>query len=349
MQASEKPSILFVCTANIIRSPIAEAVFRKILQRFPSLEGWEVGSAGVKGLTGYPADLNAVDVVRGLGIDLYGHMARKVTPDTVDEYDLILTMEKDHQVALKEAYLGQAEKIHFIGELSGEVEDVFDPLNGPLQEYLAAARDIETRLEKKYLRIFLAALVYSLKRLGLPYPELKIFLPLKSQSERLKRKISKEVDEVEWAFKSLKDFPLEDQYDMLLVLLQLKPDNARFLAEIKRVAGLISPPDYESRWLKDMYYHEIVLPITCLDRIGERVFVHPAVWDELKKMKLRLVDQNCQQLYSSLEKLFNRQLNEQKYLFNIWDLEAKYKGLPFNVKEYVEAYQVLHQKYHPLA
>jgi len=346
MQPSEKPSILFVCTANIIRSPIAEAVFRKIIQRFPSLEGWKVGSAGVQGLVGFPADLNAVDVVRGLGIDLYGHMARKVTPDLIDEHDLILTMEVSHQISLTEAYLGQAEKIHFIGELSGDLEDVFDPLNGPLQEYLAAARDIESRLEKHYLRILLSALVYSLKRLGLPYPELQVFLPLKSKAEQEKK--SKVIDEMKWAFGSLSGFPLEDQYDLLLVLLQLQPHNAKFLAEIKRVANLISPPDYESRWLKDIFYHEIVIPITCLDRMGERIFVHPAVQDELDKIRMRLNDPKCQQLNSNLEKLFNRNLNDQKYLFNIWDLEAKYKGLPHNVKEYVEAYQILHQKYHPV-
>ena len=343
MQPPEKPSILFVCTANIIRSPIAEALLGRIMKQFPSLEGWKVGSAGVRGLVGYPADLNAVDVVRGLGIDISGHVARKVTPELLDENDLILTMEKRHKEVLTEAYLGQAEKIHFIGELSGDIQDVFDPLAGPLQEYMVAASSIESRLKKNYLRILLAALVYSLKRLGLPYPKLELFLPLETPAIPSQEK--DDVDEVDWAFRSLNGFPLEDQYDLLLVLLQLRPTSEKILTEIKRVAGLVSPPNYESRWLKDIFFHEIVLPLTCLKKMNERVFVHPAVQDELDQMKLRLTDPNCKQLYLDVEKQFSRKLNAQKYLLNIWDLEAKYKGLPHNVKEYVEAYQVLNQKY----
>jgi protein-tyrosine-phosphatase len=344
MQSTDKPAILFVCTANIIRSPIAEALFRRILQRFYSLEGWQVGSAGVLAFAGFPADQNAITVVRGLGIDLSQHTAHQVSPELLDQYDVVLTMEKNQKEALANNYLDQAFKIHFIGELTGDWTDIYDPRNESLQDYLTAARNIETILEKKYLRILMAALVNSLKRIGLPSPNFQIFSSYQSLEERTSK--TDAPDDFEWMFRQIISLPLEDQYDLLLVLHLVKPDNIDVLLELQHVAELISPPDYESRWLKDIFYHEIVLPVTCMQKMSQRQFVHPAIQDELEQLAMRLNDPNCNQLFLDLEKLFHRKLSEQKYLFNIWDLRVKYKALPHNDIEYDEAYRILHQKYH---
>ncbi|MDY1036199.1 protein tyrosine phosphatase [Lelliottia sp. CFBP8978] len=83
-------SILVVCTGNICRSPIGERLLR---QQMP---GFTVASAGVSGLVGHPADARAQEVAASHGISLDGHVARKLTPQLMREYDLILAMEPDH-------------------------------------------------------------------------------------------------------------------------------------------------------------------------------------------------------------------------------------------------------------
>ncbi|MDI3362646.1 protein tyrosine phosphatase [Lelliottia sp. V106_10] len=83
-------SILVVCTGNICRSPIGERLLR---QQMP---GFTVASAGVSGLVGHAADARAQEVAALHGVSLEGHVAQKLTPQLMREYDLILAMEPEH-------------------------------------------------------------------------------------------------------------------------------------------------------------------------------------------------------------------------------------------------------------
>ncbi|MDI3362643.1 protein tyrosine phosphatase [Lelliottia sp. V89_10] len=83
-------SILVVCTGNICRSPIGERLLRQHLPAFM------VASAGVCGLMGYAADTRAQEVAALHGVSLEGHVAQKLTPQLMREYDLILAMEPQH-------------------------------------------------------------------------------------------------------------------------------------------------------------------------------------------------------------------------------------------------------------
>ncbi len=86
--------MLFVCTGNICRSPIAERLFAaRIDSTLPVL----ASSAGTAGLTGSPIDPRAGQVLRELGGDGGGHVARRLTPAMIAESDLILTSESSHR------------------------------------------------------------------------------------------------------------------------------------------------------------------------------------------------------------------------------------------------------------
>ena len=80
-------SILVVCIGNICRSPIGEHLLRHYLPT------QKIASAGVNALVGYPADPNTVIVAEKRGIDLSNHIARQLTAELCNEYDLILVMD----------------------------------------------------------------------------------------------------------------------------------------------------------------------------------------------------------------------------------------------------------------
>ena len=84
--------VLFICTANVCRSPLAEGYLKHLLKTKP-LEQVTVESAGVMALTGSSAFECAMEVAQLSGFDLSAHRARKLTPAIGKEADLILCME----------------------------------------------------------------------------------------------------------------------------------------------------------------------------------------------------------------------------------------------------------------
>ena len=90
------PSILFVCTANQIRSPIAAALFKDILNKSGQAQAWRVESAGTWTSHGLPANRAAQRVMREMNIDLSQHRTRCITRDLLATFDLILVMEHGH-------------------------------------------------------------------------------------------------------------------------------------------------------------------------------------------------------------------------------------------------------------
>ena len=86
--------MLFVCTGNICRSPIAERLFRA---RIDATAPVVVASAGTAGLDGYPMDAPSALALRELGGNPDGHVARRLTPAMVARADLILAATTQHR------------------------------------------------------------------------------------------------------------------------------------------------------------------------------------------------------------------------------------------------------------
>ncbi len=106
--------ILFVCTGNTCRSPMAEALFREIAGAGES--GFQVISAGTSAGRGVPAAEEAVQVLKEKGIDLSEHQSRPITEELLKEADLILTMTRSHKESLLQLEPGVGDKVFTLKE-----------------------------------------------------------------------------------------------------------------------------------------------------------------------------------------------------------------------------------------
>jgi len=101
MHMPKDPSILFVCSGNICRSPTAEGVFRALAMReAPWLRG-TIDSAGMHDFhAGEPPDPRTIAAARRRGYDLSVLRARRIEPDDFDRFDLLLAMDDGHRDGL---------------------------------------------------------------------------------------------------------------------------------------------------------------------------------------------------------------------------------------------------------
>lgn len=147
------PSVLFVCTANQIRSPFAQELFKQKLAARDSIEGWKVESAGTWAADGLPAIALAVRTGLSFGLNLYHHQSRVVTAEILRNFDLILTMEQGHQEALRVEFREVAERVFVLSEMVGERSDVADPIGGGAEDYQEIYQQIDQLLERGFERI----------------------------------------------------------------------------------------------------------------------------------------------------------------------------------------------------
>jgi protein-tyrosine phosphatase len=132
-------SILFVCTANICRSPTAAAVMRRYLGRKGAEAQFEVASAGTHDYhAGKPPFPMAVEVAKQKGIDLTGHVARRISMSDFDHYDMILCMDRGHLATLRKiAPTRSKDKIELLLEYGDQFhgQDVPDPYGGEVEDF----------------------------------------------------------------------------------------------------------------------------------------------------------------------------------------------------------------------
>lgn len=151
---SDKRSVLFVCTANRFRSPLAEAVFRKLLREHGIDMNWDVGSAGSWTEGGLPPIPSAAWFRDQLGLDLSQHRSRSVSRELMTKYHLILVMEKGHKEALRVEFPEMSRKVWMLTELCDSPGyDIPDPATQPEETYLGVAREITALIEKCFPEI----------------------------------------------------------------------------------------------------------------------------------------------------------------------------------------------------
>ena len=126
--------ILIVCTANICRSPVGEAVLRdRLIER--GLTDWTVGSAGTWAQWKRGASDHSVTLMEEQGFDITGHQAQIIELEHMQQSDLILCMESGHVEALKAEFPAYADKVYYFSEMAGRQYSIKDPYGGTLPEY----------------------------------------------------------------------------------------------------------------------------------------------------------------------------------------------------------------------
>ena len=138
--AETKPNILFVCTGNTCRSPMAAAFFNHMNPD----SCFTAHSAGLAADAGRPATPQAIAVLQELyGLDLSDHRARGVTADLLDQASLVLTMTSPQQQVLHQAVPDLAGKIMTLAEAAGLDDcDVLDPYGGDAGHYQQTASEL---------------------------------------------------------------------------------------------------------------------------------------------------------------------------------------------------------------
>ncbi len=138
-----KLNVLFICTGNTCRSPMAEALAAHIWGR----DYADVSSAGLFAYGNAGAGRHSVSVMRNMGLDITGHKARTADDSIIRGADLILTMTQSHRDTILQRFSGLRANVYTLAEYSGGANDVPDPFGMDEAEYNACALQLKKMLE----------------------------------------------------------------------------------------------------------------------------------------------------------------------------------------------------------
>ncbi len=140
----QKPQILFVCTANICRSPMAEYYLKGSIKKNDL--AFSVRSAGFFN-SGFQISENSREVLKEIGIDASGHSSTQINEELISESWLILTMTKQHKSHLLEYFPNAENKVFTLSEYAGFKSDIDDPYGMEIFYYRETFENIKERID----------------------------------------------------------------------------------------------------------------------------------------------------------------------------------------------------------
>lgn len=122
--------IIFICSGNTCRSPMAMGLFRKMLSVRTGVpverledNGYKVISAGTSAVYGSPASVSAVDLMRESQVDISGHISQPVTVDMIEGADQVYAMTKGHLDSLRQLAPSLKDRIKLLDSDGGDIQD----------------------------------------------------------------------------------------------------------------------------------------------------------------------------------------------------------------------------------
>ena len=137
--------LIFVCTGNTCRSPMAEGLLKAML---PKECGWEISSAGVCAANGWPPSDHSIEALREKGIDISAQRSQTLTPALIEAADLLITMTKGHRQAVLAAVPQSAGKVFLLKSfgIAQSAADIYDPVGETLDVYRRVRDEIDAAL-----------------------------------------------------------------------------------------------------------------------------------------------------------------------------------------------------------
>ena len=145
--------IMFICTGNICRSAMAEAMFKKLAKE--KNKEIEVYSSGTTAYTGDKCTDNAIEVMNEYGINIKNHRATNIKESNIEQMDLILCATASHKQMVDYLYPNLKDKVYTIKEFAQKNEkekeeniNISDPWGYEVQVYRSCAKEIYESLQK---------------------------------------------------------------------------------------------------------------------------------------------------------------------------------------------------------
>jgi len=167
----DKFKVLFVCTGNSCRSPMAEGILKKMLKE-GKVDNFEVSSAGISTLNGVPPSLFAMEVAKARNVDLAQHHSRQLNRQILKKADLIFAMSDEHIEHIRKIDTKAFEKTYLLktfpqshsaqtGErLLASNEDkregvlyIKDPIGGTMDDYEQCFLEIEKEIRRVFAEL----------------------------------------------------------------------------------------------------------------------------------------------------------------------------------------------------
>ncbi|MFH0907265.1 MAG: ribose 5-phosphate isomerase B [bacterium] len=144
--------ILFVCTGNICRSPMAEAIFQ---DRVGLEAGWTARSAGVAAPAGAPPSVEAVQALREWTIDLSRHRSQSLSKQLVDDSSMIVVMTDLHRLEIVRSFPEVRDRVFLLKSFgtSRQTEGIPDPIGQSLEVYRTVRNSIDSAIADLILYI----------------------------------------------------------------------------------------------------------------------------------------------------------------------------------------------------
>lgn len=147
-----RPHIIFVCTANICRSPVAEILLRTKLHA-AGLGDWVVTSAGTWAENGHTAAPFSLALMAERGLNIHSHRSQPVTERLMRQADLVLCLETGHAKTLRRDYPAHQHKIYTIRQMVAKRGSVRDPYGGTRHHYERMVAEVDELIEQGFPRI----------------------------------------------------------------------------------------------------------------------------------------------------------------------------------------------------
>ncbi len=145
--------VLFVCTANQCRSPMAEALLKSLVKQRGEASRWQIESAGTWTEPGRPATQLSQRVMQMRNIDLSAHRSRSIDADLLRKASIVLVMTRNQLEAIQAEFPATQHKVWLMSQLIDRNFDIEDPYGGSLEEYELCATDLQNILTDGYDRL----------------------------------------------------------------------------------------------------------------------------------------------------------------------------------------------------